>query len=344
MMFTRWKLLTGALGLSVGGWATFGPTADKKVDVPPPPVVAPAPAAAPVSTAATTVVAAPVLPALPALPPAAISDKPNVGVTTGLAPAGVSVPDLDVPVRAPSNQVVELPGLPLPDSKPTETKLPTPPKPVKPETLPVVPVSGFEPAVPPAQPSLPPTPVASPATPSTVAKPTPTPEPALPVVEYTKPATPPMAALAPSAPNANATTPSVSAPAVLTPAPTVPVSTVPSKFRIVLRVGAENPSFEVRHDDDLVMKVVCDKVDIKSPDKGQGPSNVIATGKVRFVGFGAEGTCDSLSFLAGTGEVSLTGSVNVKVRDKIGRVESELNADKMQYKLDQTALTGVLKP
>jgi hypothetical protein len=342
MMFTRWKLLTGALGLSIGGWATFTPTADKKVDVPPPPVVAPA--AAPAATAPTTVAAAPVLPALPALPPAAISDKSTVGVTPGLTPAGVSVPDLDVPVRAPSNQVVELPGLPLPESKPTETKLPTPPKSVKPENLPVVPVSGFEPAVTPSQPSLPPTPTALPATPSTVARPTPTPEPALPVVEYTKPAAPPATALTPPAPAANAASPMVSPPAVLTPAPTVPVSTLPSKFRIVLRVGAENPSFEVRHDDDLVMKVVCEKVDIKSPDKGQGPSNVIATGKVRFVGFGAEGTCESLSFLAGTGEVSLTGSVNVKVRDKIGRVESELNADKMQYKLDQTALTGVLKP
>ena len=112
----------------------------------------------------------------------------------------------------------------------------------------------------------------------------------------------------------------------------------------MLRVGEGEPTFEVRHGDDLVMKVSCDKVDIKSPEKGTGLSNVIAMGKVKFVGFGAEGTCDSLSFLAGTAEVALAGNVNVKVRDKIGRVESELNADKMQYKLDQTALSGVLKP
>jgi hypothetical protein len=92
------------------------------------------------------------------------------------------------------------------------------------------------------------------------------------------------------------------------------------------------------------MKVACEKVDNKSPEKGHGLSAVTATGKVRFVGFGAEGTCDSLSFLAGTGEVSMSGNVKVQVKDKIGRVESELTTEKMQYKLDASALPGVLKP
>lgn len=295
MLFTRWKLLTGALGMSLGGWATFGGTADQKVDVPPPPVVAPATPVAPLAVASATPLL-PTLPAIPAMPPAAL----------------------------PSSPVIELPGLPLPDTKPIETKLP--PKPTTPVSLPVVPASGFElppspVALPSAPPSLPPMPTkpavdaAGPFTPPLPSKP-PAVAPESPMVEYTKPATPSV----------------------------TPVAALPSKFRIVLRVGAGDPSFEVRHDDDLVMKVVCEKVDIKSPEKGQGPSNVIATGKVRFVGFGAEGTCDSFSFLAGTGEVALAGNVNVKVRDKIGRVESELNADKMQYKLDQTALTGVLKP
>jgi hypothetical protein len=103
--------------------------------------------------------------------------------------------------------------------------------------------------------------------------------------------------------------------------------------------------FEVRHGDDLVMKVLCEKIDIKSPDKGQqGLSEVTATGKVRFVGFGAEGTCDTFSFLAGTGEVAMSGHVKVQVKDKIGRVESELIADQMRYKLDTSAMPGILKP
>ena len=134
-----------------------------------------------------------------------------------------------------------------------------------------------------------------------------------------------------------------------TPAkPVVPVSAVSteaeSQFRIILRVGQGEPMFEVRHGDDLVMKVVCEKVDIKSPEKGSGLSAVTATGKVRFVGFGAEGTCDAFSFLAGTGEVLMNGNVKVQVKDKIGRVESELTTDQMKYKLDAAAMPGSLKP
>lgn len=90
----------------------------------------------------------------------------------------------------------------------------------------------------------------------------------------------------------------------------------------------------MRCGDDLVLKVACEKVDIKSPEKGSGPSAVKACGKVRFAGFGAEGTCDELSFLAGTGEVVLAGGVNIKVKDKLGRVESEFSAESAKYKLD----------
>ena len=39
----------------------------------------------------------------------------------------------------------------------------------------------------------------------------------------------------------------------------------------------------------------------------------------------------------GTGEVMMTGAVNVKVKDKLGRVESELSADSAKYKLDASA-------
>ena len=131
-----------------------------------------------------------------------------------------------------------------------------------------------------------------------------------------------------------------------TPAAIVPVSNVStsaSKFRIVLRVGEGEPTFEVRSGDDLLLKVMCEKVDIKSPEKGPGPSIVKATGKVRFTGFGAEGTCDELAFLAGTGEVDMTGSVRIHVKDRLGRVESELSTETMKYKIDPSA-TGSLKP
>src|SRR5207249_2994376 len=96
------------------------------------------------------------------------------------------------------------------------------------------------------------------------------------------------------------------------------------KYRILLRVGEGEPTFEVRCGDDLMLKVACEKVDVKSPEKGQVLSTVTATGKVRFAGFGAEGTCGQLAFQAGTGEVFLTGDVKIHVKDKLGRIESEL--------------------
>ena len=119
-----------------------------------------------------------------------------------------------------------------------------------------------------------------------------------------------------------------------------------SKYRILLRVGEGEPVFEVRCGDDLMLKVLCEKVDVKSPEKGQGLSSVKASGKVRFSGFGAEGTCDELNFLAGSGEVGMTGHVKIQVKDKLGRVESELSAETMKYKIDPHTIAGngTLKP
>jgi hypothetical protein len=123
-----------------------------------------------------------------------------------------------------------------------------------------------------------------------------------------------------------------------------PAAAVASKYRILLRVGEGEPTFEVRCGDDLLLKVICEKVDVKSPEKGQGLSAVKAMGKVRFAGFGAEGTCEELSFLAGSGSVEMTGSVKIQVKDKLGRVESELSTESMKYKIDPTAMSGAMKP
>ncbi len=128
------------------------------------------------------------------------------------------------------------------------------------------------------------------------------------------------------------------------PTTLVPAAATTAKFRILLRVGEGEPTFEVMSGDNLVLKVACEKVDVKSPEKGQGLSEVTARGKVRFAGFGAEGTCESLSFMAGTGEVQMIGNVKVRVKDKLGRVESELSGATVKYKLDASALSGSIKP
>jgi hypothetical protein len=97
-----------------------------------------------------------------------------------------------------------------------------------------------------------------------------------------------------------------------------------------------------------VLKVSCEKVDVKSPEKGSGPSTVKASGKVHFAGFGAEGTCEELAFLAGSGEVNMTGAVKIQVKDKLGRVESELSCENVKYKIDAAAISvngsGSLRP
>jgi hypothetical protein len=149
----------------------------------------------------------------------------------------------------------------------------------------------------------------------------------------------------PSAPTVGGTTPPPAPPAARVPdtrpltQPIVQTGAVisPTKFRILLRVGEGQPTFEVKCGDDLVLKVACEKVDIVSPEQGDGPSSVKARGKVKFIGFGAEGTCDELSFLAGTGEVSMTGKVKIAVKDKLGRVESELETNTLTYRIDPDA-------
>lgn len=312
-MTTRWKLMAGVLGFGMAGLAGVAGQGPKSGDA---------------------------LPPLPELPKAADA-KPSPPPVDVPPPAPASLPPL------PDVAEVKLPPAPpkadAPKPEPAKKPEPTPtpaPLPSLPPAV-VIPASGTLPPAPSAPAALPPAPALPAALPTDAPKPAaPLAAPALPVtfdapvtaappapVEFTKPV---------------AVTPMPATPPVTQVAAVVPAAV--TKFRIVLRVGEGEPVFEVRHGDDLVMKVVSDKVDVKSPEKGGGLSAVTATGKVRFVGFGSEGTCDSLSFLAGTGEVALSGTVKVQVKDKIGRVESELSADQMRYKIDTTTLPGSIKP
>ena len=235
-----------------------------------------------------------------------------------ILPVGAVVPANAPPAVVPLNLVVPatppdcppLPGAVEPVKLPTAAKVPdlvVPPpayEPVKVETVapvaPLAPPADFQMVVP----SKPVAPVSVPAE-------------VKPVMAVT-PAAPPVVADVTPAPKA---------------VPVETVTKVASKYKIMMIVGEGEPSFEVRNGDDLLLKAVCEKVDVKSPEKGKGLSAVTAAGKVRFVGFGSEGTCDELSFLAGTGEVQLCGAVKIQVKDKLGRVETELSGEKMQYRL-----------
>ncbi|MFO0800332.1 MAG: hypothetical protein U0804_22930 [Gemmataceae bacterium] len=323
MTISRYKIMAGILGVSLGGLAVAGQcsrpdTPHRSNDTPP--------ADPKVPSAGTKPAPLPAVPAPPAVLP----------LPTLPSPATVDLPALPLPTSAPS----KLPELPVVPPVKVEA-----PRPVSVPTPVVIPASGT--TLPDVTPALPATPPVAPMTPKAAQ---------LPAVEPLTPSVP-TTALIPAPPATVATppaavppTPSVEpapprpAPAAVAQVPQQQAVAAANRFRILLRVGEGEPMFEVKSGDDLVLRVVCEKVDVKSPEKGQGPSSVVATGKVRFVGFGAEGTCESLSFQAGSGEVAMTGAVRVQVKDRIGRVESELTSDRLQYRLDANALPGTLRP
>lgn len=316
MSVSRWKVMAGVLGISMGGLAAIAGQCPKPGEH---------------KTQRTDDRAE----APKVLPPA--------GSGRVTVPSPPELPSLPTPANVDQ---VKLPRVPPPSSAPTA------PSPVltlpAPYIAPVVPVAGTAPANPPVVAPTSPTPIEF------------TKPPMTPPAVVTGPEVPPVAVQPSPAP---VTPPVAVQPATLQPItppvvvqPTTPiVSEAPpirqqqavasaTKFRIILRVGEGEPTFEVRSGDDLVMKVVCEKVDIKSPERGQSLSAVTASGRVRFVGFGSEGTCDSLSFLAGTGEVSMSGNVKIQVKDKLGRVESELTTETIKYRIDTSILPGTLKP
>jgi hypothetical protein len=310
MTLSRWKMVAGVLGLSLGGLAAVGaqcPKTDaskgsKSSDMPMLPDMPAAKA-----------------PPAPAAPPAPIpAPLPDLPVMPQVKTPEAKLPEVklpDAPPVIPASGLEPKQALPVPDKNPTAPVLPPDPKPSLPGSGPP---SGFDPAV---KPSLPPAPL-------------------LPSEGSPRLTPPPEGTIPP--PPITQGDPLIGTPSpVVRPTPAAPA--VANKFRILLRVGEGEPTFEVHCGDDLVLKVVCEKVDIKSPEKGNGPSAVKASGKVRFAGFGAEGICDELSFFAGNGEVSMTGSVKIHVKDKLGRVESELSTESIRYKLDPCP-TGFTKP
>ena len=248
MLLSRWKMMAGILGISLGSLAAFAgqcPKVDTTKGALPPSVV---PATA--STPAT----------LPPLPVATPATNPSTPVSSPPAlpviPASGTLPSLPDPGPA------TLPPVPSP--------VPTPPVSVDPPPLPM---TGSFPPIDPV-PSMPPlpgsyTPPATPAVGTTSSLPMPVPS--VPPIDTQPPAT---------------------VPQVVTASAVVPVAQ--QKYRILLRVGEGEPVFEVRNGDHLLLKVICEKVDVKSPEKGNGLSEVKAIGKVRFTGFGAEGTCEEL--------------------------------------------------
>lgn len=113
--------------------------------------------------------------------------------------------------------------------------------------------------------------------------------------------------------------------------------------RVVIHLGTGQPKFDVMAGEDVLLKAVCDNVDIRSPSaNGAGVTPLKAGGKVRFSAPGCEGTCDNLTVLPSTGEVELGG--NVKVHCRMGKGETEINAATLKFKLGSAPAYAVPEP
>ena len=100
-----------------------------------------------------------------------------------------------------------------------------------------------------------------------------------------------------------------------------------------------NPKFEVRDGEEVVLKVISDKVDVTSPkNKGERWSTLKAMGQVKFMTPGGDGFCDELQVVPGTGEVIAIG--HVKFTYNWGKVETSASAEKMNFRLGTQPTSG----
>ncbi len=324
---TRWKLMAGVLGLSIVGVVAVAnpqcPNTKKDVarETAPPSRVVPANAVEIVPSLPDVTRTAPAIPTLvpladllPATPK--LDAEPPLAFKVDLALPAVNTPTptqpkIELPTPTPDlpklDRVVELP---LPGVVAVKPVAPVPALPelqtLKPEFVPALPAAPTPRLAIPPEPSL--NRLVLDERPATIASPLPTPPK---TVEAT--------------PVKRSNTTEVAA------------------VRVMIHLGTGQPKFDVLAGDDVLLKAVCDNVDIRSPaEKGAGVTPLKAGGKVRFSAPGCEGTCDNLVVLPSSGEVELTG--NVKVHCRMGKGETEINAATMKFKLGSAPAYSVSEP
>lgn len=301
MTTTRWKLTAGGLVLALGGLAAVAgvPARSCQPDQKAGPVVL---VEAPVAPVPIPVAVTPVSHQSPAEAPAAPAVPPEPTVPAVSTPAEASVVPLPIVTAEKKSEPKPAPK----EDKVFDLTIPAAEQ-VQPAAAPQLPEPKAAPTVPdpaPVQPSLP-EPKAAPAP----VKPDPAPAPVRP--------TP-----APADPLLNAT-----------PDPAPPVAE--KKLKVCLQMGDDRPRFEVRDGDEVYLKVVCHKVDVKSPsDRGETMSTLKATGRVTFVTPGGEGTCEELTVIPGTGQVVVAGGVSFKYN--WGKTETTVSGERMTFRLGST--------
>ena len=360
MTRTRLKLMVGGFGLGLGAVAAVADVpagcapkttshtvakmvpAEPPVAVPPPkpgdlplptlPAMAPSPAAMPVIPAtAPVVVPAPPPPTLPSptVPEVVRLDPPAVPVTgDGMkrvqAPPAIrsftrdGVTFTEPPAPAPLPPVVSPPAEVVPPAPPTPTTAPS--TPAAPSVVPPAPVM---PSGPPLGDSVP---LGATIYQDSRLRPN---------VQDAKPAapvSPPPAFVKGQYDIANVGSPK---PAPVTPAAAVePAKELERKLKVILHMGDGRPRFEVRDGEEVYLKIASDRVDVKSPtekDAKGAPAIMRASGAVRFVTPGGEGTCNELTVHPGTGLVTVSGGV--KFTYNWGQVQTTVGGEQMTFRL-----------
>jgi hypothetical protein len=316
MRLTRWKLLAGVLGLAMGGVAA---TADPPARV--------------ITTCAPRVCYEPCPPIVVSVP---VVPSQGVVVAAHQPPLPVVVPEPAVLVLPAAAEKPAAEKAPPPRPVVENVELPAPVAPIVHVPTPGTPPPGYRR---PVMVSGPATTLDLPPPVQPVVAPTNPPEPTLvtPVVDETIPL-PPISS-SPQRLDPPALPPSPSKPITPTAEPT----RAGASLRVVLHIGAGQPKFEVMTGDDTLLKVVSDKVDVRSPsEKGETMSALKAAGGVRFSAPGCEGTCSELTVLPGTGDVELAGDVRVKCKQ--GKGETEIVGGKLTFKLGSAPAYSVPEP
>lgn len=346
MTLTRWKLMAGVLGLSIGGVAALADPTPKK------------PTLKPTDKPCVDCPSLPTPPLPVRIPNPA--DVPQLAPAVNPAPLTIPTTGIDVPVPVVATPADVAPALPNLKVKPetVAVKAETAPMPrrVEPkvqvievtvpmDASPIIPTAATTPVPTPAEIAAAPTPVATPTVPMPVAITPPTPAPA--PTPAPKPVTPPAPTPVTTLPPApQPITPPAPAPTPAVVSETPAAQSIPQtesladpvrekKLKVLLHMGDQRPRFEVKDGDEVYLKVICDTVDVKAPTgKTDSQSTMRAIGRCSFVTPGGEGACDELTVIPGTGQVTVSG--HVRFRYQWGRAETEVSGEKMTFRLGTT--------
>ena len=314
MNLTRWKLLAGIFGISVCGLAALAEPACRTVGHP---ANRSEPAGLPLPKGSTEAKPKPVVP-----PPVEVAAPKLVELT--VPPVAITPAPATIPLIVPTAE-------PFPSIGFAAQTLPVPPVPV---SLPPLPLGEAKAPIP--EPILLPPP-----TPNAFVLPTVVEVASIPLPPQTRAPQPIAAEVPPVSPTPFPSAyPVAQMPAIQAPISTV-ASTVPSdkKLKVTLQMDENSPKFEVRDGEEVVLKVISDKVDVMSPkNKGERWSTLKAMGQVKFMTPGGDGFCDELQVVPGTGEVIAIG--HVKFTYNWGKVETSASAEKMNFRLGTQPTPG----